>query len=127
MVSYAISSCLKGESPSFTKGEQMWDYLYSRDAGEALYLIGKYGKNGKIYPVGSGEVRPLSEYIRAICAYTNPAVSPQLGAVPYANKQVMHLQADINELRKDTGFEPKISFEEGITRTIEWERENRYV
>jgi nucleoside-diphosphate-sugar epimerase len=127
MVSYAVRACLKGESPRFTKGEQMWDYLYGRDAGEALYLIGERGIDGKVYPVGSGEAHPLSEYIRTICKYANPDITPQLGAVPYADRQVMHLQADISELQADTGFRPQISFAEGITRTIAWERENRHV
>lgn len=39
------------------------------------------------------------------------------GVVPYSEKQVMYLGADITELAKDTGFEPAVSFEEGIERT----------
>ena len=49
-----------------------------------------------------------------------PGLLLKLGAKPYAPKQVMYLCADISELRKDTGFEPQYSFEEGIRRTIEW-------
>ena len=32
----------------------------------------------------------------------------------------MKLTADISDLTADTGFEPEVSFEEGIKRTIEW-------
>ena len=31
---------------------------------------------------------------------------------------------DVRSLKEDTGFEPKVSFEEGIERTAEWIREN---
>ena len=39
--------------------------------------------------------------------------------MPYRDKQVMHLQADISELQKDVGFEPKTSFEEGLRQILE--------
>ncbi len=35
----------------------------------------------------------------------------------------MHLEADISKLYADTGWLPKVSFEEGIERVIEFERE----
>ena len=120
MVSCAIRDCLNGVTPKFTLGEQVWDYLYSGDAGEAFYLMGEKGKDGAIYIVGSGKTKTLREYIEIICRNANPNVEPQFGAVPYMDKQVMHLQADISSLTKDTGFVPKVDFEEGIKRTIEW-------
>lgn len=49
-----------------TKGEQLWDYLYSRDAARALRLLGKNGRDGKVYVLGSGNARPLAEYIKII-------------------------------------------------------------
>lgn len=45
------------------------------------------------------------------------------GEVPYSEKQVMHLEADISALRKDTGFKPETDFETGIRQTIEYYRE----
>ena len=63
MVMSTIYKLLNGETPACTKGEQMWDYLYSKDAGLAMYLLGKKGVNGKIYCIGSGQVRPLKDYI----------------------------------------------------------------
>ena len=43
-----------------------------------------------------------------------------IGEIPYADRQVMHLCADISELEKDTGFVPRYEFERGIAETIEW-------
>ena len=111
MIMSAISKIRNGESAQFTKGEQQWDYLYSADAANALLLAAMKGKHGSIYPIGSGRVRALSEYIQIL-------KDIELGAVPYAPKQVMYLCADISRLKEDTGFEPKTEFEDGIREIL---------
>ena len=123
MVSQLISKLLAGESPALTKGEQQWDYLYVDDAARALYLLGSKGRDGKIYCIGSGQVRPLSSYIEKIRDAVDPYAELELGALPYGEKQVMFLCADIDELTKDTGFVPQVEFEDGIRRTVEWWKE----
>ena len=118
MVMSTINKLRNGETPQFTKGEQMWDYLYSGDAANAFYLLGDRGINGKTYVIGSGKARPLAEYIEIIRDEVNPDAKIELGAIPYAPKQVMHLQADISELQKDTGFKPMVGFEDGIKEIL---------
>lgn len=120
MVMSSIIGMLKGKRLAFTKGNQIWDYLYGGDCSRAFYLIGKYGKHGKAYTIGSGKARPLHEYIRNIRDVVNPELEIGLGERDYYENQVMHLQADIQELTKDTGFVPEIDFREGIQRTMEW-------
>ena len=120
MVMSVIRKLLAGEKPALTAGEQMWDYLYSDDAAEALLLLAKQGRDGHIYPIGSGIARPLREYIEIIRDEIDPALPLGFGEVPYSDKQVMHLCADISALRADTGFEPEVDFREGIRRTIEY-------
>ncbi|MDY4067025.1 NAD(P)-dependent oxidoreductase [Bullifex sp.] len=118
MVMSTINKMINGEIPQFTKGEQMWDYLYSGDAARAFFLLGERGVDGKTYVVGSGKVKPLAEYIKDIQRIVNPKCEIQLGAIPYDDKQVMYLCADTVELEKDTGWKPSISFEEGIKNVI---------
>ncbi|MDD3412684.1 MAG: NAD(P)-dependent oxidoreductase [Lachnospiraceae bacterium] len=123
MIISGIRKMLRGEQPEFSKGEQQWDYLYCADAGRALYLAAEKGKDKSIYPIGSGKVRPLSEYIELMenaVKETKPDARALIGALPYRDKQVMYLCADIEELTKDTGFIPEVSFEEGIKKTVEW-------
>lgn len=118
MVMSTINKLSTGEAAQFTKGEQMWDYLYSGDAGQAFQLVGEKGVDGKIYVLGSGQAHPLADYIKVIRDIVSPNGQIELGAVPYAPKQVMHLQADIAELNRDTGFVPKVDFATGIRRSI---------
>ena len=120
MVMSTIQKLTDGVVPQFTKGEQMWDYLYSGDAGNALYLVGEKGIDSKVYILGSGNARPLKDYIEEIRQVVDPNAQIDLGAVPYGARQVMYLCADINELTVDTGFTPKVSFTEGIEKTVNW-------
>lgn len=118
MIMSAISKLRNGEIAEFTKGEQQWDYLYSADAANALLLAAMKGKHGRIYPIGSGRVRALSEYIHILKNQIDPHAQIELGAVPYAPKQVMYLCADISQLKQDMGFEPKTEFEDGIREIL---------
>lgn len=119
MVMSTIHKLLDGEVPKFTKGEQRWDYLYSGDAARALLLLGERGNDGKTYVLGSGTVRPLSEYIIDIQRIVNPECKIRLGAIPYGEKQVMFLCADTYDLKNDTGWSPVVCFEDGIKNILE--------
>lgn len=120
MVMATIRKLMAGEKPSFTPGEQIWDYLYSGDAAKAFVALAEQGISGKIYCLGSGQPRMLKEYIQAIRDAVDPEAELGLGEVPYAPKQVMYLCADVTELIEDTGIQAETSFDEGIRRTVAW-------
>lgn len=122
MIMSLIGKMLKGERASCTKGEQLWDYLYSKDAARMMYLLGAHGINGKTYCLGSGVAKPLREHIEKMRDIINPDAEVGFGDIEYSPLQVMNLCADISELQKDTGFEVQYSFQKGIMETIEWVR-----
>ena len=125
MIITGIRKMLRGECPSFSKGEQLWDYIYSEDAARAIYLAGEKGRNGAIYPIGSGQAKPLHDYIEIMRRTVGEQAKAGVGELPYRAQQVMYLCADIEELTQDTGFLPKIAFDEGIRNTIKWCRETQ--
>lgn len=120
MVSSTIRKLLQGEKPSLTAGEQQWDYLYSGDAAKALLLLGEYDNATGIYCLGSGKVTSLRSYIETMRDAISPGAELGFGDVPYGEKQVMYLCADLERLQQDTGFKPDTAFEVGIQKTIEW-------
>lgn len=139
MIMTTLRQLIHGGRPSLTEGKQVWDYLYSKDAGEAFYRLGDRATrmfdesgepvdpsrfDGKVYCLGSGSGRPLRDYIKEMRDQVDPSLSLGLGEVLYADKQVMHLEADISDLTRDTGFKPSISFKEGIRETIEYVKEH---
>ena len=125
MIMTSIREMLNGMSPDYTLGEQNWNYLYSKDAIEALFLLGEKGINNKVYCIANGKTKKLYEFIEIIKTAINSDIHLNFGKIPYSEKQVMNLSVDITELINDTGFEPKIGFQKGIEETIEWYK-NKY-
>lgn len=122
MVSSTIQKLLTGIRPSFTACEQKWDYLYCSDAARALYLLAHSGVNNKVYCIGSGHAQELKDYVYTIRDLVAPYAELGIGDIPYGEKQVMYLCADISALTEDTGFMPEVPFEDGIERTIDYMR-----
>lgn len=120
MVVGSIIKMLNGERVQFTKGDQIWDYIYNKDAARAFRLVAEKGRDGSIYCFGTGKTRTLKEFIMAIRDAVDPTLEIGLGELDYYPNQVMHLEADISNLTEDTGFVPQYSFEEGIRETVEW-------
>lgn len=120
LVSSTILALLCSKTPQFTKGEQLWDFLYSRDAAHALFLLAVHGKHGAIYPLGSGRARPLKEYLLLLRDIVAPHAPLEFGVIPYAKDQVMHLCADITAITADTGWHPTTDFCDGIRETAAW-------
>ena len=117
LISYLIKCFKNNVSPVLTGCEQIWDYLYSDDAARAFRLLGQCQTSG-IYVIGGGRGLPLKSYVETIYKLVKPEVPLIFGGKPYAENQVMHLEADISDLKRDTGFEPQISFEEGISKIL---------
>lgn len=125
MVSATLRQMLRGEETRFTPGGQLWDFLYSADAADALFRIGQHPLHGRIYCLGSGQAHPLREFIIKMKELTGCLAPVRLGEIPYSPKQVMHLCADIRALTEDTGFVPVTDFETGIQGTIKWLQEKQ--
>lgn len=119
MIASGLRKMLRGEPTEFTPAMQRWDYLYSKDAGRAYYLIGEKGRDGAVYCVGSGKARPLRDYILKMAEITG-VEAPGIGVRPYPSGAVMNLCAGTENLYADTGFTPEYTFEEGIRETIAW-------
>ena len=120
---HSLISCLirefkTGNSPQLTRCEQIWDYLYADDAADAMLAVAENGKDGKVYPLGFGKGRKLSEYVEEVKNAIDPSLSPRYGEKAYYPHQPMYLVADIRELTEDTGWSPKTSFAEGIRHLI---------
>lgn len=126
LISTAIIKLLRNEETAFTEGEQLWDYLYSKDAAWifAELALGN-GQDGGVYCLGSGTQRRLKDYLNVIKDMIDPEAEMGLGKLPYNDKQVMFLRADTENLEKHIGFKPRYSFEEGIAETIAWMKENQ--
>lgn len=119
LIGIVIAKLLRQEKPSLTKGEQIWDYLYAGDAADAFYRMALSGKDGAVYVLGSGQTRTLREFMEAIRDAIDPTLPLGIGEIPYYPDQAMHLEADISNLTRDTGWVPHTTFEDGICQLLQ--------
>ena len=119
VIYYTIDKLLRGEKPSLTKCEQLWDYVYIDDVTDALIAIGRKGKAGAVYAIGHGDNWPLKNYIYSIHKKIDPSLPLGIGEIPYTGDKLPSSCIDLTDLKKDTGFEPKVDFEEGISIVID--------
>ena len=126
VIFYTIDKLLKGEKPSLTRLEQLWDYVHIKDVTEALLLIGEKGKENAFYAIGHGDNQPLYQYIDIIHQYIDPKAPMGIGEIPYRDNRMPSSCIDLSALYNDTGFVPKIDFEKGIREVIDTMKEESY-
>jgi UDP-glucose 4-epimerase len=113
-----------GKAPTvFGDGLQSRDFTYVTDAVQALTKAATVsGVSGQVYNVGTGR----SVTVLDLVAGLNRILGTTLAAVhaPPRAGDVRHSRADITRARRDLGYEPAVSFEEGLKRTLQWYRES---
>jgi len=122
MIPSLVEKLLRGEKPSLTAGEQLWDYLYVRDAAEAIAAVAERPAAEGVFNLGSGWVQTIRQTVERLRDLIDPALPLGIGEARYRPDQVMHLQADIARLRAMTGWSPRTTLAEGLRETIRWHR-----
>lgn len=119
-----ITQMLRGEQPIiFGDGEQSRDFTYIDNAVEANLLACKADAAraaGEVFNVATGRRVTLNETYRALQPLTSYTGEPKYG--PSRGGDVKHSLADISKAQAGLGYKPKIDFEEGLRRTVEWYR-----
>ena len=120
LINTTIRKILNKESPQFTSGTQNYDFVYIDDVARAFYLIGKNGKPFHSYLIGSGNAKPLKEFLLEMKESIAKDVDFIFGDVPFTGVNLDLSVFDAKKTEKDTGFKAEISFAEGVKRTYEW-------
>ncbi len=123
LIPFLCRSFLAHEHAATTAGEQLWDYLYVEDAAEAIYRVALTPDASGVFNLGSGTVHAIREVAERLRDLMDPQAAIGFGAVPYASGQVMHLEANIDRLRRATGWESSTLLSVGLARTAQWHRQ----
>ncbi len=123
-----ITSCILDE-PLTVHGDgsalRDWTYVGETVQGiDAVLHAPKEKVLGEIFNIGWGESVNIGQIARMIVKKMGKPTSliHEVGDRP---GQVFRHTADPSRIKKILGWEPKIGFEQGLDRTIEWYRENR--
>jgi nucleoside-diphosphate-sugar epimerase len=104
-------------------GLQSRDFTYVQNVVEANLLSCTVpGVGGQVFNIARGDRITVNSILQQINKITGKDIAP-IYSEPRAG-DIKHSQADITRAREHLGYEAKVSFEEGLRRTIEWYRAN---
>jgi nucleoside-diphosphate-sugar epimerase len=122
-----ITLMLSGKQPMmFGDGEQSRDFTYIDNAVEANLLACKAPAAqvaGKVFNVATGRRVTLNETFTLLQGLTSYS-----GSAIYGDERggdIKHSLADISLAEKYLGYKPKVNFEDGLKRTVDWYRTSR--
>ena len=109
--------------PIYGDGLYVRDWLYVEDNCEAILRIMEEGRAGEIYNIGGGCEKKNIDVAKAILKITGRDRS-LLKFVTDRPGHDRRYAIDFSKIRKELGWKPAISFDEGLKRTIVWYKRN---
>ena len=118
------AAILSGTAPTiFGDGEQSRDFTFVADVVRANQLAAEAeGAPGRWFNVGQGGRTSVNELL-AMFHRIEPGDHPPAERGPARVGEARHSQADISRAREVLGYEPQVSLEEGLRRTLDWFRD----
>jgi len=119
-----IPAVLEGRRPKiYGDGLQSRDFTYVRNVVEAnLLACSVPGVAGQVFNVACGDRITVNSMLHQINKIMGKDIAP-IYADPRPG-DIKHSHADITRAREHLGYQPKVTFEEGLRSTIEWYRNN---
>ena len=120
VLSKFITAYLTGETPViFGDGEQSRDFTYVTNVVDAvLRACSAPDAPGRAINVGVGASFTLNQTIEVLNRIFEREVRPRYA--PPRPGDVRHSRADLTLARQLLGYEPKVSFEDGLRITVDW-------
>jgi len=112
-----IRACLKHESPViYTNIKGVREYIYIDDVIDAYLFLAERVDRG-VFNVGTGIMRGQKEVVEEILSHFKD-IKPKYEPGPKI-EEIQEQSLDSSKIRL-LGWKPKVSFEDGIKRTVEW-------
>ena len=129
LIPLVIAKAIAGEAlPIYGDGSNVRDWLYVGDHCSAIRRILDAGRVGETYNVGGNSEKRNIEVVRTICALLDRK-SPRADGAPY-EAQITYVSdrpghdrryaIDASKLKRELGWEPGHTFEQGIEQTVDW-------
>ncbi|UXN67836.1 dTDP-glucose 4,6-dehydratase (plasmid) [Devosia neptuniae] len=134
LVPLIITNALDGHDlPVYGDGQQVRDWLYVEDHCSAIRLALEKAKPGSTYNIGGNNERTNLHVVTQICGILD-AVRPRSDGRKYSEQikfvtdrpgHDRRYAIDSTKIRDDLGWEPEVSFEQGIVKTVDWYLDNQ--
>ena len=118
--------------PVYGKGDNTRDWLYVIDHARAIDLIFHEGKNHETYNIGGFNEWKNIDLVRLLCQQMDAKLGREGGTaeklITYVTDRPGHdfrYAIDATKLQRELGWSPSVTFEEGLSATIDWYLNNR--
>jgi nucleoside-diphosphate-sugar epimerase len=113
-----ILGCLENLQFSTSKGEQLRDFCFIQDTVEFIFAVfDSPAVRGEVINVGSGQPVSIRDVVETVKLLTGKG-KPQFGEITYRPGENMELYANISKAKALLGWEPKVTLEAGLNKTI---------
>ena len=128
LVPEAALAALEGRRPVIrSDGTLERDFLYVEDAVDAYLAISELLADGRgageAFNAGTGTPRSVLEFVELVCKVAGTGVTPDVRGTGTPAGEITRQWVDSTKLRTMSGWEPRVSLEDGLARTIDWYRE----
>ncbi len=125
-----VRRCLNGQSPIINAVDGVpltytREFSYVEDTCEAIMLLTRKLPeiSGQAFNIGTGEQRDQVQVVNEVLKHFPGMISIQAIPKAYTRREIPY-QILNNEKILSLGWKPKVSFEDGIRRTVEWWKKN---
>jgi len=133
LIPLSINNILnKKDLPVYGKGENVRDWLYVIDHASAIDVILHKGKIGETYNVGGHNEWTNIDLINLLCKLMDEKLGNEAGTseklITFVKDRAGHdlrYAIDSTKLKIELGWVPSLTFEEGLSETIDWYLENK--
>jgi dTDP-glucose 4,6-dehydratase len=117
--------------PVYGDGKYTRDWLYVVDHARAIDMVYHDGKDGETYNIGGFNEWQNIELIQLLCTQLDEKLGREPGTsaelITYVRDRPGHdrrYAIDANKIKDELGWEPSVTFEEGLSKTLDWYLEN---
>jgi len=130
LIPLILNNALSGKDlPVYGDGRNVRDWLYVVDHCEAILKVLAKGRVGETYNVGGNSEKQNIEVVQTICDILDEKVGllangqPRRSLIKFVKDRPGHdrrYAIDAAKIRQELGWQPSVTFEEGIRETVDW-------
>jgi nucleoside-diphosphate-sugar epimerase len=124
IVPETIVRALRKQEMKTTSGRQTREFNYVEDLADGFVKLATTpGIEGEIFNLGCGEDVAIRDVVTMILDLMGNPIEAQIGALPDRPTEIWRMYCDNTRAIQRLGWTPTHSLEQGLTKTIEWYRE----
>ena len=134
LIPLVIAKAVAGEPlPVYGDGKNVRDWLFVKDHCSAIARVLEAGRVGEVYNVGGNAERRNIEVVETICRLLDERRpredgEPRASQITFVRDRPGHdrrYAIDASKIRNELGWNPSVSFEQGLAATVDWYLANR--